>query len=42
MIINLLKQEDKAHQIPSVTDLKGLGKNIWKNTDIDSYIAAER
>jgi hypothetical protein len=41
-IINLLKREGKAHQVYSVTELKGLGKNVWQRTDTDSYISTER
>ena len=28
-----------AHQ---VTDLRGLGKDIWKDVDADEYVAGER
>lgn len=38
----LLKREDKVHQINSITRLKGLGKNIWRTTDADTYIKEER
>lgn len=36
----LLKREEKVIQINSITRLKGLGKNIWK--DADTYIREER
>lgn len=36
----LLKREEKVLQINSITRLKGLGKNIWK--DADNYIREER
>jgi hypothetical protein len=41
-IANLLKREEKVNQINSITHLKGLGKNVWKTTEIASYIASER
>ena len=41
-IVNLLKREEKAHQVSSVTQLKGLGKNVWQKTNTDSYISIER
>ncbi len=36
----LLKREEKVLQINSITRLKGLGKNIWK--DAEAYIREER
>ena len=27
---------------PKITDLKGLGKEIWKNVDIEDYVKKER
>ena len=41
-IVNLLKREEKAHQVVSVTRLKGLGKNIWQKIDANSYVTTER
>ncbi len=41
-IVNLLKREDKPYQVYSITRLKGLGKNVWQKTDIESYVATER
>ena len=41
-IVNLLKREEKTHQVSSVTQLKGLGKYVWQKTDTDSYISKER
>ena len=38
----LLKRDEKVHQINSITRLKGLGKNIWKDTNADTYIREER
>jgi hypothetical protein len=28
--------------VHQVTDLRGLGKEIWKNVDADDYVAGER
>jgi len=41
-IVNLLKRADKSQQAYSITRLKGLGKNVWGKTDIDSYVVSER
>lgn len=41
-IVDLLKEEGKKTQPTSVTNLKGLGKKIWKETDITSYLTVER
>lgn len=49
-IVNLLKREEKVHQqerttiqvAPTLIQLKGLGKNVWQNTDVASYISTER
>lgn len=41
-IANMLKPEDKVHQINSIIRLKGLGKNIWRKTDSDICIKEER
>ena len=41
-IVNLLKREEKSQQVYQITQLKGLGKNIWSKTDISDYIEAER
>ena len=38
----LLKREEKVNQINSITRLKGLGKNIWKDINADTYIREER
>ena len=27
---------------PKITDLKGLGREVWKNVDIEDYIKKER
>ncbi len=41
-IVNLLKREEKSNEAYSITRLKGLGKNVWKKTDIDAYVVSER
>ena len=41
-IVHQLKREDKVHQINSITRLKGLGKNVWRMTNSDTYIKEER
>jgi len=41
-IINLLKREEKTHQVSSVIQLRGLGKNVWQKTETDLYISKER
>ncbi len=40
-ILSLLKKdENKTASVP-ITKLKGLGKGIWKNIDIESYLKRE-
>ena len=41
-IVNLLKREEKNHMATSVTQLKGLGKDVWQKTDVATYITTER
>jgi len=38
----LLKRDEKVHQTNSITRLKGLGKNIWRDINADTYISEER
>lgn len=38
----LLKREEKTLQKNTITRLKGLGKNIWKDTNPDTFIRQER
>ena len=38
----LLKREEKTLQLSSITRLKGLGKNIWKDTNVDTFIRQGR
>ena len=37
-IIALIKTEQKPKAKISITDLNGLGKEIWKNVDVNKYI----
>ena len=41
-IVSLLKHEEKSSQTYSITQLKGLGKNVWGKTNIATYIDSER
>lgn len=42
-IISLLKNHDKktTHE-QKLTDLKGLGADLWANIDVDDYLQNER
>jgi len=42
-IINLIKREEK-HVTPasSITQLKGLGKELWQKIDTETYLDLER
>jgi len=43
MIINLLKRDEKEKaSSSSITQLKGLGKELWQKIDTKAYIASER
>lgn len=42
-ILSMIKTKDKKQKSHvKLTDLKGLGSDIWKNIDIDNYIDNER
>ena len=41
-LVNMLKKTDIVQPQPKLTDLKGLGKELWQNIDIDNYISKER
>jgi hypothetical protein len=41
-ILSLLKREDQKNQAIPITQLQGLGKSIWLNIDIESYLKTER
>jgi hypothetical protein len=40
-VVNLLKKSDEK-KIYNLTDLKGLGKEVWQKHNVDDYIAKER
>jgi len=40
-VVTLLKKSDEK-KIYNLTDLKGLGKEVWQKHNIDDYIAKER
>jgi hypothetical protein len=40
IVVMLKKTETKSQS--SITDLKGLGKELWQKYDIDAYISNER
>ncbi len=41
-LIKIQAQKKETLLKPSILDLKGLGKEIWKETDSSSYIDKER
>jgi len=41
-IISLIKHEQKPKHKSDLTKLNGLGKDIWKNVNIEDYIEKER
>ena len=42
-ILTMIKSKEKKHVAKiKLTDLKGLGSDIWNNINIDEYIAGER
>jgi len=41
-ILSLLRLEDQKKPAIPITQLQGLGKNIWSNIDIESYLKTER
>jgi hypothetical protein len=41
-IISLIKKEQKPKNKTDITALNGLGKEIWKDVDIDKYLENER
>ncbi len=41
-IKSLLKKEPKKKNKISITQLNGLGKEIWKGVDIEKYVENER
>jgi len=41
-IVSMLKWSPNSEKLNKITDLKGLGREIWKNVDIENYIKQER
>ncbi len=41
-IISLIKKEQKPKLKTDLTKLNGLGKEIWKDVNIDEYLEKER
>ena len=41
-IISMLKLAPISEKSQKITDLKGLGRDIWHNVDIEEYIKNER
>ena len=41
-IVSMLKWSPISEKSNKITDLKGLGKGIWNNVDIEDYIKKER
>lgn len=41
-IVSMLKQPQAKTTSINVTQLKGLGKEIWKDVNIENYISKER
>ncbi len=41
-LANIIKREQKVSTSIPLTKLQGLGRELWRRTDTDSYIKAER
>ena len=41
-VVNMIKTNQSTLKSESITNLKGLGKDIWVNNDTDTYLATER
>jgi hypothetical protein len=41
-VVNMIKINQSTLKSESITNLKGLGKDIWVNNDKDTYLATER
>lgn len=41
-LIEMLKEKKKKKKTVKITDLKGLGADVWKKINIDNYIENER
>ena len=41
-MVSMLKWMPVSEKSHKITDLKGLGKDIWKNVDVEDFIQKER
>jgi len=41
-IVSMLKRTQIKSKATNITQIKGLGKEIWKDVDIENYISKER
>lgn len=41
-VVNMIKTNQSTLKSESITNLKGLGKDIWVNNDTDMYLSTER
>lgn len=41
-IISMLKKTQNTSPARNITEIKGLGKEVWQDIDIESYISKER
>jgi hypothetical protein len=41
-IVGMLKKKDTVNLQTDLTNLRGLGKDLWQKTNVDSYISDER
>ncbi len=41
-IISMLKKTQNASPSRSLTEIKGLGKEVWQDINVESYISKER
>jgi hypothetical protein len=41
-VVNMIKKNQSTLKSESITNLKGLGKDIWVINDTDTYLATER
>jgi hypothetical protein len=41
-LANIIRREQKISTPVSLTKLQGLGRELWRKTDTDSYINTER
>ena len=41
-IVAMLKHSTKENNSTNITNIKGLGKEVWQNVNIENYISKER